>query len=132
MTRTPSRVAAVTALALGLAACGGDDEPTTAEPATPEATAEAPDEGPPPVAMVDNNFGPSMLTVAGGQEVTIDLRNNGQNSHTFTIDELGVDTGIVEPGEEASATFAVPESGEIEFYCTVHGREVMSGTITVE
>lgn len=115
--------AVIAASALLLGACGGDD-PTI-----------QPDDGGGnggdaiQVAMVDNNFAPSMLELPAGEEVTISTPNNGQNPHSFTIDDPGVDTGVIQSGESTEVTLTVPE-GETQYYCTVHGAEVMSGTLT--
>lgn len=118
--------ALIAASVLLLSACGGDDDPTV----QPENGAENGGGGEATqVALVDNNFAPSMLELPAGQEVTITTPNNGQNSHSFTIDELDVDTGVLGSGDTAEVTFTVPE-GETQYYCTVHGAGVMSGTIT--
>ncbi|HEX6207467.1 MAG TPA: cupredoxin domain-containing protein [Actinomycetota bacterium] len=122
--RTSTRLGAlIAASVLLLAACGGDDDPTV------EGGDDAGGAGGTQVAMVDNNFAPSSLELTAGEEVTISTPNNGQNPHSFTIDDLGVDTGELAAGESSEVTFTVPE-GETQYYCTVHGAEVMSGTIT--
>lgn len=122
--RTRIRFGAVLAASIVLlAACGGDDDPTIQEDGG-DAGGDAIQ-----VAMVDNNFAPSMLELPAGDEVTISTPNNGQNPHSFTIDDLGVDTGVIDSGGSTEVTFTVPE-GEAQYYCTVHGAEVMSGTIT--
>lgn len=125
--RTRTRFGALIAVSVfALAACGGDD-PTVQGDGDGDGGGNGGDTI--QVAMVDNNFAPSMLELPAGEEVTISTPNNGQNSHSFTIDDLDVDTGVIEAGEGAEVTFTVPE-GETEYYCTVHGAAVMSGTIT--
>lgn len=114
--------ALMTVSVLLLAACGGDDDPTI-QPENGGGDAAT------QVAMVDNNFAPSSIELPVGDEVTISTPNNGQNPHSFTIDDLDVDTGVIEGGESTEVTFTVPE-GETQYYCTVHGAEVMSGTLT--
>jgi plastocyanin len=115
--------AVVTASVLLLAACGGDDDPTIQPDDGGEDAGDAIQ-----VAMVDNSFAPSMLELPAGEEVTITTPNNGENPHSFTIDDL-VDTGVIDGGESTEVTFTVPE-GETQYYCTVHGAETMSGTLT--
>jgi len=123
--------------ALTLAACGSDD-PTLPDPSevvesVEGALEDAQDEvdtGLPPVATVDNAFAPSMLAASFGDELTITVVNNGENPHSFTIDALEVDTGVLQAGDSAAVTFNMPDQ-DMEYYCTVHGAEVMSGTITV-
>ena len=120
--------AVLAAAALALAACGSD-EPTVPQPGdVVETIEEGLAEAVPPIATVDNNFAPSNFAAPAGQQITLTITNNGQNSHSFTIDSLAVDTGVLEPGQQAQVTFTMPDQ-EVQFYCTVHGAEVMSGTI---
>ncbi len=129
MRRGTRFVALFTVGALALAACGGEEEAAVPEPE--EAIEEGGEAaGAPSVTTVDNSFAPDALTLAAGEEVTIEVRNAGQNPHTFTIDELEVDTGTLATGDTATVTFTMPDT-EVEYYCTVHGRAVMSGTISV-
>jgi plastocyanin len=109
-----------------LAACGGEDVPDPGE--IVETVEEGLAGAIPPVATVDNNFAPSNFSAPGGQEITVNVVNNGQNPHSFTIDALDVDTGVLESGGTAEVTFAMPEE-TVDYYCTIHGAEVMSGTI---
>lgn len=115
--------ALMTVSVLLLAACGGNDDPTIQPDGGGGDAGDAIQ-----VAMVDNSFAPSMLELSAGEEVTITAPNNGQNPHSFTIDDL-VDTGVLEAGDSTEVTFTVPE-GETQYYCTVHGAETMSGTLT--
>ncbi len=112
---------ALAAALLVLAACGGDgdgfetggggDEGTTLE-----------------VSAVDNSFEPSSLSAAAGGEVTVEVTNDGENPHTFTIDDPEVDTSTIAAGESASVAFTMPETA-VTFYCAIHGEDKMSGTI---
>ena len=111
-----------TALLL-LGACGGDDgdAPTTGSDGDDETVTLN-------VTTVDNSFDPSSLSAPAGGEVTVDVSNDGSNPHTFTIDDLEVDTDTIDPGGSASATFTMPDSS-VTFYCEIHGEDAMSGTI---
>ena len=51
--------------------------------------------------------------------MTVEVRNDGSNGHNFTIDELDLSTGTVEPGQVVTATLEVPD-GTTEFRCTFH------------
>ena len=128
--RTPLRVAGLlAAMLLALAACGGDgDDPQDAgtdagaeggggaEAVTLEVTAE------------DNSFDPSSLEAPAGSEVTVELTNDGNNPHTFTIDDPEADTGSVDGGGSGTATFTMPDTS-VAFYCAIHGETAMSGTV---
>jgi plastocyanin len=81
------------------------------------------------ITMVDDGFTPDALRLEAGTEVTVEVRNEGSYGHNFTIDELDLSTGTVEPGEVMTATFLVP-SGTTEYRCTFHPG--MDGEIDTE
>lgn len=82
-------------------------------------------------------FEPNMIEAKPGQTVTVRLTNTtGEMPHDFVIDELGVATDMVMPGEETTVTFTVPETAagqSYEFYCSVgeHRANGMVGTLNV-
>jgi plastocyanin len=107
--------AGLAALALGLAACGGSDEPAAAPaPAAQAGTT---------VSMQDNSFAPATIEVAAGETVTFE--NDGQIAHTATGDDF--DSGSVAPGE--SFSFTPTAAGTLSYVCTFHPG--MQGTIEV-
>lgn len=116
-------VAALATLLLLLAACGGDDDN-----APPTGIDDGGDGVSLAVSTVDNSFDPSSLSAPAGSEVTVEVTNDGSNSHTFTIDDPAVDTSSIASGGSASATFTMPDTS-ITFYCAIHGEDAMSGTI---
>jgi plastocyanin len=69
------------------------------------------------VTLHDDEFEPDVLELEAGTDVTVEVRNDGSNGHNFTIDELDLSTGIVEPGQVVMATFEVPD-GTIGYRCT--------------
>jgi plastocyanin len=71
------------------------------------------------VVLQDDEFDPDVLELEAGTEVTVEVRNDGSYGHNFTIDELDLSTGTVEPGQVVTATFEVPD-GMTEFHCTFH------------
>lgn len=82
------------------------------------------------ISAVDNSFDPADLSVPSG-DVTVEFTNDGENPHTFTSTELEFDTGTVQGGESATATFTAP-SEATPFECTIHGASGMTGEITPE
>lgn len=81
------------------------------------------------IGAVDNAFEPTELELTSGEEVTVSFTNDGDAPHTFTSEELGFDTGNVEPGETAEVTFTAPEE-ETTFVCSIHEQsDDMVGTI---
>ncbi len=118
---------ALAALVLVLAACGGNGD--DAQDAAGDGGDEAGGEGVTlEVSTVDNAFEPSSLEAAAGSEVTVEVTNDGENPHTFTIDDPEVDTETIDAGASANVTFAMPGTA-ITFYCAIHGEDTMSGTI---
>jgi plastocyanin len=127
MTRTPSAprmrillAGAFGALAFVGAACGFSSQPSgdvSEGPATGDAVQIVADDG---------AFTPDSLQLTAGEEVTIEIRNEDGTPHDFVVEALDLNTGIIEPGEAATATFTVPDD-VTEFECTLHGG--MSGRI---
>ncbi|HEX5140046.1 MAG TPA: cupredoxin domain-containing protein [Dehalococcoidia bacterium] len=125
-------VAPAVAIVLFSVACGGDDNnggssnaPTVAPTVEPPAAPVALN-----VTTMDNSFSPTTLTAKAGQKVTVNIKNDGQRPHTFTIDGV-VDSGRLNGGESKTVEFTPTQSGALTFYCTVHTAAVMSGTINV-
>lgn len=82
-------------------------------------------------------FSPERIAVSQGDEVKITFKNVGEVIHNFVIDEFGVDTPILEPGETATVEFTADQSGTFFFYCSIpigavtHRDLGMEGEITV-
>lgn len=121
-------IASLAVLAL-LGACSSSPEPA----AQPSTDAQGADGGSSSeITAVDNEFDPTELTLTAGEEVTVTFTNNGETVHTFTSEELGFDTGNVEPGSSAEATFTAPEE-DTPFVCTIHeASDDMVGTIVAK
>jgi plastocyanin len=130
---------ALAALALFVAGCGDDDEEPTTEPAaTPTGTTGATGEdgggggaGASSVSMTEFEFDPSDLTVSEGD--TIEVTNDGQVPHNFTVTDDGLATEDLEGGASEELTVDLAP-GEYEFVCTIadHEAQGMTGTMTVE
>jgi len=107
----------------GVAACGDD-----------ESNGPGPGPGPEPeagqVSVRDNFFQPASVTVSrvdGAADVMWSWA--GGNLHNVTFD-AGPPHSETQTSGSFSRSFSEP--GAFTYYCTVHGREVMSGTVTVE
>lgn len=138
----PLLTAALVALSLGLAACGGSgsDSSTEAETA-PAAGAETAPEGtgstesePAPsgeaakaekVQIVEFTYQPDPVVVQAGGKVT--WQNQDSAPHTATADDDSWDTGTIEQGKIGSETFKEP--GTFSYYCEIH--PTMKGTVEV-
>jgi plastocyanin len=127
------------------AACGGDDEGGNGEGGDGGgegtitiAGEEANDHGSADVAGQDSvelepdnfYFSPTVLTGEAGQTLTLELHNEGEATHTFTIEDQGVDVEVAS-GESATAEITFPDSGEVLFICRFHAGQGMRGGLSV-
>jgi plastocyanin len=124
------------AMALGLSACGGEDDSNTstvtesAESSTEEgsANANAPSGEAPraeKVEIADFAFDPDPVMVqAGGKVIWL---NQDSAPHTATAEDGSFDTGTLAEGKLKSETFKQP--GTYEYICEIHPD--MHGTVEV-
>jgi plastocyanin len=138
--RSTTRVLALAAaalLALGLAACGDDDddaadtgdEPTTTEAEDTGTTAadDTGDEAAGDATVVAQDFTFTVPdSVAAGATVTFD--NQDSAPHTMTADDDAFDSGNVTGGSQGEVT-APSEAGDYAFHCEIHPN--MTATLTV-
>ena len=73
-------------------------------------------------------FDPTVLKGKPGEQVTLELKNEGKREHNFSVDAQGVDKDI-EAGADATVTVTIPRSGEISFYCSYHRSKGMAGAL---
>jgi plastocyanin len=145
--RTTTRALALGAailLALGLAACGDDDDATGTVDDTTEATTDDTDAMDDMTDDTDATDDMAGEEVAGGTVVvqdfaftvpagvtpgsTITVDNQDSVPHTVTADDGAFDSARVAGGTEGSVT-APAEAGTYAFHCEVHPN--MTGTLTV-
>jgi plastocyanin len=107
--------AAVVLGVLVFSACGGDDGGGGSE--TLQVTAR------------DFEFADTSPTAPADTEVTVEFTNEGEQEHSFTVEELDVEVEA-EGGESAETSFTA-EAGTYEFHCEYHP-EQMRGELTVE
>jgi plastocyanin len=74
----------------------------------------------------DFYFEPTFVKGAPGENVTVDLTNEGDTAHTFTSDALGADEEV-DPGDSSSVTVTLPADGAVEFHCRFHASQGMKG-----
>lgn len=115
--------AALFALTLLAAACGGDDGGDGGGNGG-EGTPTEDGGGGADLTVVDFGFSPTDLSVTEGQ--TISISNIGETSHTFTTEDDAIDQTIG-AGETVDVTLTGVSSGG--FFCRFHPQ--MTGTLTV-
>ena len=95
---------------------------TVAEAVAPGATIEA----------LDMRFEPKEFEVPADTEFTLVVKNAGQIPHDFKCDPLGLSTGTIDSGAEATVTINAP-AGSYQFYCSIigHRQAGMIGTVHV-
>ena len=80
------------------------------------------------VIIFDNGYNPAAVAVSPGGTVTWVW--TGNNAHGVTFDD-----GTITPSTvQSTGTYTVrfPRAGIFSFFCTVHGRTVEAGTVTVQ
>lgn len=105
--------------------------------------------------LEDFSFSPAEWTVPAGEEITIDLTNDGSVEHEWVILQSGVTIESeaelpeteeelladfvywedeVEPEESKTLTFTAPSAGEYQVICAIEGHfdAGMEGSLTVE
>ena len=77
----------------------------------------------------DNYFSPTFIKAEPGATITVELSNEGDDPHTFTLDDGSVDEQI-EPGAKTSVKVTVPDDGSLRFSCDFHGSMGMQGAFS--
>ena len=79
------------------------------------------------VTATDFEFDPTELSVDPGAEVSVSFQNDGNTTHTFTIEDV-VDVSAP-AGSSTDGSFTAPDSGSLEYICTIHPS--MKGTLSI-
>lgn len=80
------------------------------------------------VIIFDNGYSPAAVSVAAGGTVTWVW--TGNNAHGVTFDDGSITPSTIQSVGSYFVRF--PRAGIFSFFCTVHGRTVESGTVTVQ
>ena len=115
-------VATVFSIALVMAACSSDDG---TDGSTDNGGGGG--GGDQTITISDFTFDPDTLTVPAGQDVTIEVTNEDDVEHSFTLDDDSVSQDI-EGGESQSVTLNLTEG--IGWHCEYHP-DTMKGTVTI-
>ena len=76
--------------------------------------------------MDDFYFNPTFIQGTPGQSLTLHLKNEGKNAHTFTSAALNVDKTL-QPGQDMDVQVMLPQAGATEFHCNFHQSQGMQG-----
>ena len=100
-----------------LAACSSDQ--TTNPGGTPPANQ---------VWVQDNRFVPDSIAINDGESVTFVWK--GVNLHSIVFDDRTIPSITPRVSGEVDVTF--PSTGTYTYYCSIHGRSIMSGKVVVQ
>jgi plastocyanin len=139
MRRNATFAAALGALVLLVAGCGGSKKSSSTKEATEGGTTtiggvSANDHGMKSVSgtteveLDDYYFEPTVLKGKPGAKVTLELKNKGSVEHNFTLAAQGIDKDL-EAGATAKVAVTIPKSGELSFYCKYHKSMGMAGAL---
>jgi plastocyanin len=109
---------------------GGGQKTIAGVQANDHGTKAVEDKGKTEVELDDFYFKPTVLQGKPGEQVTLELKNEGQTEHSFTIDSQGIDKDL-QPGDEAEVNVTIPKSGVVSFYCKFHKSSGMAGALAV-
>jgi plastocyanin len=116
--RIASQIVIACCLLLGGAACAGEAEPPACS--THEATTN--------VELHDFEFGPACLQAEA--DATLQLRNAGSASHTFTIDDVDLSVEVGAGDEGSLALDGVTSGSAYTVTCVFHPQMTASLQIT--
>lgn len=121
-------------IALVLAGCANNADPSDDANATPTATPAMPGGGATAVSvsLVDRTPGvgippttmgisPATLELVAGQLVNLTVTNDGAGPHDLVIEGLDVATESIPPGESVTVEFTPMEAGTYKMYCSIGG-----------
>jgi plastocyanin len=80
------------------------------------------------VELDDFYFEPTIISGTPGQSVKLELENEGQALHNFTLTDQKIDQDV-QAGEDGTVTVTIPQTGELEFFCKYHKTLGMVGAL---
>jgi hypothetical protein len=99
-------------------------------------SADNPAEGSIKILMDDGGFNPKTLDVASSSNLVAEITNKGVNPHSFVIDDLGIDSGAIQPGQTKAVALENLGAGKgtYIYYSNIDGdhHDVFSGTMTAK
>lgn len=75
----------------------------------------------------DFYFAPTFVKAKASQSLTVELKNEGDATHTFTV-QGGPDEQVA-PKETKTVTVTAPASGVLVYYCRFHQGRGMQGAV---
>ena len=122
------------ALTLVAAACGGDEEGASTtlggQKANGHGSQDVAGESELDLELDDFYFEPTVLTGNAGETLKLDLENEGDTEHNFSLTDQRIDQDV-EAGEKAEVSVTFPDSGTLVFFCKYHQDMGMRGALQI-
>lgn len=80
------------------------------------------------VEVDDFYFNPTTIKAKPGTTVKLELANESNTLHNFSLDDQSIDTDVP-AGGNVDVMVTVPASGSVEFYCKYHKASGMVGQV---
>jgi plastocyanin len=74
-------------------------------------------------------FEPTILKGSPGQELKLELANESNTTHNFTLEAQNIDEDV-QAEQKADVTVKFPDSGFVEFFCKFHRQSGMVGELS--
>ena len=74
-------------------------------------------------------FEPTVIKGTPGAQVTLNIKNDSQTTHNFTLQDQGTDQDIAADSTQP-ITVTIPQSGFVEFFCKYHKSRGMVGELS--
>jgi plastocyanin len=82
------------------------------------------------VEMDSFYFKPTVLKGTAGQEIKLELENESNTLHNFTLADQNIDQDV-QAGQKMEVSVKLPQSGFLEFFCKYHKASGMVGELSV-
>jgi predicted lipoprotein with Yx(FWY)xxD motif len=83
------------------------------------------------IDLYDFAFEPTYVKAKAGSTLTVTLKNEGKQQHTFSVPGQTVDVTL-SPDQKMTVTLSVPTNGALLFYCRIHGPTGTAGSLGMQ
>jgi len=116
---------------VGAGACGSDEEsPEVQAPPVASSPAAEATSGSVLIELDDFYIDPKEIDGKAGETLAVTAFSEGQQTHTLTIDALGVDREFP-PSDTQEFSLPLPKAGEFKVYCRFHRAQGMTAVLKV-
>ncbi len=73
-------------------------------------------------------YNPTFIKGTPGQQLTLEISNDSNTTHNFTLKSQNVNQDITPKGK-AEVKVTIPQSGVLQFFCNYHSEQGMNGEL---